>query len=132
MAKVSKNPLPAPLRPEDVKLAVGQTLVCRVKSVLVDVPTQQNRRGKATVILTWEHPDKGVYLNATSIENAIAGFKSDESDNWVDKFFPLIVVNAEYEDRQTGRKSMTPKLWVAPAEDWAELLKGTAKPKGTK
>jgi hypothetical protein len=121
MAKITKNPLPPPLRPEDI--SPRQLIAVRVKDVLVDVPTKSTRSGKTTVMLTWEYPGKGIYLNETSKENAVQGFQSDETDNWKDKFCPVIVVRSEFEDRTTHQQSVTPKLWVAPADDWAKLLK---------
>ena len=120
MAKVTRNPFPAPLKPEDID---GEAAVLTVKSVLVDVASDKNRRGKVTVIETWEHERKGLYLNASSIDAAIEGFGSDESDNWTDKKFPVIKVHSEYEDRTTGKKTMQWVLWVAPADQWAKLIK---------
>lgn len=122
MPKVTRNPLPAPLRPEDVAAESG---VLRVRDVLVDVPSDKNRRGKVTVILTWEHEQdrKGMYLNAQSIDNAIAGFGTDQSEDWKDKEFPYITVRTQYKDRDSGKDVFGRTLWVAPPEQWATLLK---------
>lgn len=120
MSKVTRNPLPAPLRPEDIS---GEGALLTVKSVLVDVPSDKNRRGKVTVIVTWEHDKKGLYLNASSIDAAIEGFGSDESDTWTDKKFPVIKAHSEYQDRESGKRVVGYTLWVAPAESWATLFK---------
>jgi len=120
MSKVTRNPLPAPLRPEDVGQESG---VLKVKDVLVDVPSDKNRRGKVTVILTWGHEGKGMYLNAASIDAAIQGFKSDESDQWKDQDFPFITVRTEYVDKDSQKKVYGKTLWVAPPEQWAGMLK---------
>ena len=124
MAKITKNILPAPLRAEDLN---AEALVCRVQDTLVDVASDRNRRGKVTVILLWEFPGKGLYLNETMKEHAVAGFKSDETDDWKDKPIPLVVGLSEYEDQQTHRKTVTRKPWIAPPDQWAKLLKSAPK-----
>ncbi len=125
MPKITKNPLPAPLRPEH--LGGREALICRVKDTLVDVPSAQNRRGKATVMILWEFPDKGLYLNETSKDHAVAGFKSDETDDWKDKPVPVIVVRSEFRDPETGRTTAGPKVWIAPSDQWPTLLKSAPK-----
>ncbi len=129
MTKITRNPLPAPLRPED--LSGKMEAVLQVKDVLVDQPTDKNRRGKATVVIPWGFENKGLYLNATSIDHAVTGMKSDESDEWKDKLLPVVVVTSEYEDPQTHKKTMTPKIWVAEPAQWARILKAH-KPLGVK
>ncbi len=123
MARITRNPLPAPLRPEH--LGGKETVVCRVKDVLVDVASDKNRRGKATVVILWEYPDLGLYLNETSKDNAIKGMASDESEQWKDKPLPLIVVRSE--NPQAARDPSIPqysnKVWVAPPSQWAKLIK---------
>lgn len=130
MAKIQKNPLPPPLRPEDIQNRV--LVVLKVKDVQVDVKVDrdQNRRGKATFMTFWDPQipgldveGKGLYLNATSQQNAVEGFGSDETDHWKDKDVPLIRVNTEYEDRTTKQKQAGVGVWVAPAKDWPALFK---------
>lgn len=119
MPKVTRNPLPAPMRPEDI---TGETALFRVKDVLVDQPSEKNRRGKVTVILPWDS-EKGIYLNASSIDAAIAGFGSDMSEQWKDKEFPVIKVHSTFKDPETGRETSGWKVWVAPADQWPTLIK---------
>jgi hypothetical protein len=130
VAKITRNPLLPPLRPEDFK---GQeALVCRVKRVEVDVASEKGKRGKATFIELWEFPGKGLYLNESSKENAVQGFGSDETDHWKDKPVPVIAVNSEYEDPKTHMKRPTLALWVAPADRWKALFRSAPKaPKPT-
>lgn len=125
MGKVTPNPLLPPLRVAD--FAGRDALVCRVKRVALNVPSAQGKGGRATFMELWEFPGKGLYLNATSLEAAVAGFGSDETDNWADKSVPVVVVQAEYEDRITKVKTVRPNLWVAPAEEWKKLLKTAPK-----
>lgn len=119
MPKVTLNPLPAPMRPEDLG---GESAVFLVKEVLVDQASDRNRRGKVTVITVWES-DKGIYLNESSKAAAIAGFKSDMSEEWKDKPFPVIKVHSTFKDAETGRETSGWKVWVAPAENWPAMLK---------
>lgn len=136
MAKIQANPLLPPLRFEDFQ--GKEILVCRVKDAKVNVPSEQGKRGKATFLELWEFPGKGLYLNATSQQNAVEGFGSDETDNWKDQQLPVMVVNAEFEDPKTRVKTISKVLWVAPAANWktmlrtapkAETVTGKAKPK---
>lgn len=122
MAKITRNPLPAPLRPED--LGGKETLACRVKDVLVDVAVDraQNRRGKTTVMLLWDFEGKGLYLNESSKEHAVAAFGSDETDDWKDKPVAVRVVRSEYTDRETGKSMTTKKVWIAAPDEWPEIL----------
>ena len=124
MAKVTRNPLPAPLRPED--LAGKKSAVCTVKDVKVDLPSPNTRRGKSTVLILVEFPDKGLYLNATSTDNCIRGFGSDESDEWVGKLVPIVAVQSEDARAATDPTipKLTTKLWVATPEEWPTMLKG--------
>ena len=121
MAKIEANPLLPPLRVSD--FAGKEVLVCRVKDVKVNVPSEKGKRGKATFMELWEFEGKGLYLNATSQANAVAGFGSDESDNWKDRPVPVIVVNSEYEDPITKIKRVGKNLWIAAPEDWKKLLR---------
>lgn len=125
MAKIESNPLLPPLRVAD--FAGKDALVCKVKSAHVNVASEQGKRGRATFLELWEFPGKGLYLNATSQQNAVRGFGSDETDNWLDKLIPVVVVQSEYEDRVTKVKRVGPNLWVAPPEDWKRLLKTAPK-----
>lgn len=125
MAKIQANPLLPPLRVSD--FAGKDALICKVKSVSVNVPSAQGKGGRATFMELWEFPGKGLYLNATSQQNAVAGFGSDETDNWHDKPVPVIVVQSEYEDRVTKVKRTGPNLWIAPAEEWKRLLRTAPK-----
>lgn len=131
MTLIQKNPLPAPLRPEDI--APKQSVIVKVKDVLVDVKSPQTRSGKSTILLCWEFEGKGIYLNATSQENACAGFKSRDTEDWKDKPCPIIVVRSSFEDRESHQQVAGSKLWVAPPEQWEQLLKeapaATARPK---
>lgn len=128
--KIKKNPLLPPLRPEDFK--GEKALVCRVKAVSVDVPSKDTRTGKATFMELHEFPGKGLYLNATSQDNAVAGFQSDETNEWIDKQVPVIEVQAAFEDRVTHVTTSKPGLWVAPPEQWKKLLRDAPKAKGPK
>lgn len=127
MAKIEANPLLPPLRVSD--FAGREALICRVKDVRVNVPSAQGKRGRATFIELWEFEGKGLYLNATSQANAVAGFGSDETDNWKDKMLPVVVVNSEFENPTTHVKTVGKNLWVAPPEDWKGLLRNAAKAK---
>jgi hypothetical protein len=128
---MQKNPLPAPIRPED--LGGKETMACRVRDTLVDVPVDrdQNRRGKTSVLLLWEFEGKGLYLNESSKDHLITAFGSDETDDWKDKAVALLIVRSEYVDRTSGRAAMSRKVWVAPPEAWPEIL-GEKAPKGPK
>jgi hypothetical protein len=130
MTIIQKNPLPAPLRPEDV--APNQAVIVKVKDVLVDVKSPQTRSGKSTVLLCWEFEGKGIYLNATSQENACEGFGSRDTEDWKDKPCPIIVVRSSFEDRESHQQIAGAKLWVAPAKDWPTLLKDAPKPTAKK
>lgn len=125
MGKVQKNPLLPPLRVAD--FGGKDALVCRVKRVELDVPSSQGKGGKATFMELWEFPGKGLYLNATSLQNAVVGFGSDETGDWHDKQVPVIVVQSEFEDRTTKVKTIKPNLWLAPAEEWKRLLRTAPK-----
>ncbi len=125
MAKVTPNPLLPPLRVSD--FAGKDALICRVKRVALNVPSAQGKRGVASFMELWEFPGKGLYLNATSLQHAVAGFGSDETDNWTDKSVPVIVVQTEFTDRVTKVTRTGPGLWVAPAEDWKRLLRTAPK-----
>lgn len=125
MAKIQGNPLLAPLRVSD--FAGKDALICRVKAAHVNVPSAQGKGGRATFLELYEFPGKGLYLNATSQQNAVEGFKSDETNDWLDKQLPVIVVQSEYEDRVTHVKRTGPNLWVAPAEAWSKLLRTAPK-----
>lgn len=127
MAKIEANPLLPPLRVSD--FGNKEVLVCRVKAVKVNVPSEKGKRGRATFMELWEFEGKGLYLNATSQANAVAGFGSDETDNWVDKPVPVIVVNSEYEDPRTKVKTVGKNLWVAPPEEWKSLMRNAPKAK---
>lgn len=139
MAKITRNPLPAPIRPED--LGGKETQACRVKDVLVDVAVDraQNRRGKTTVMILWEHEGKGLYLNESSKEHAVVAFGSDETDDWKDKPVAIRVVRSTFTDRESQRETTTKKVWIAAPEEWPDILgkEGMkqvkpAAPKGTK
>lgn len=125
MAKITRNPLPAPLRPED--FGGREALICTVKTVKVDVPSEQGKRGKATFMELYEFPGKGLYLNETSKAHAVEGFASDETDTWLDKKVPLVVVNSTFEDRTTHATRVGKSLWVAPPADWKKLLRDAPK-----
>jgi len=125
MAKIEANPLLPPLRVEDFQ--GKEALVCRVKDAKVNIPSERGKRGRATFLELWEFPGKGLYLNATSQQNAVKGFGSDETDNWKDQQLPVIVVNAEFEDPKTKVKTISKVLWVADAENWKSLLRSTPK-----
>jgi hypothetical protein len=125
MAKIKKNPLLPPLRVSDFGKADG--LVCQIKEMHVDVGTTQTRSGKTTFAELYEFPGKGLYMNATSLQNAVDGFGSDETDNWLDKQIPIIKVHAAFTDKTTQQEKSGPNLWVAPAEDWKSLMKSLPK-----
>lgn len=118
MPRVQRNPLPAPMRVEDIR---GESAVFHVKNVLVDVKSDRNRQGRVTVIIPVENEKKGLYLNATSIDAAIEGFGSEMSEDWIGKPFPVIKVFSEFEDK-SGKTVSAWKLWIAPAENWAKLM----------
>ena len=113
MAKIEANPLLPPLRVSD--FAGKEALICKVKAAHVNVPSEKGKRGKATFLELWEFEGKGLYLNATSQQNAVAGFGSNETDAWLDKPIPVIVVLSEFEDQATGKKTPTRTLWRRPA-----------------
>lgn len=125
MAKIQANPLLPPLRVAD--FLGKEVLVCRVKDVKVDVPSEKGKRGRATFMELWEFEGKGLYLNATSQSNAVAGFGSDETDNWKDQYVPVVVVNSEFEDPRTKVKTYGKNLWVAAPEDWKSMLRTAPK-----
>lgn len=125
VAKIEANPLLPPLRASD--FAGKEALVCRVKAVKVNVPSERGKRGRATFMELWEFEGKGLYLNATSQANAVAGFGSDETDHWTDKPVPVIVVNSEFEDPRTHIKTTGRTLWIAAPEDWKSLLRNAPK-----
>jgi len=125
VAKIEANPLLAPLRVEDFQ--GKEALICRVKDTKVNIPSERGKRGRATFIELWEFPGKGLYLNATSQQNAVEGFGSDETDNWKDKLVPVVVVNAEFTDPKTRQTTVTKVLWVAPSANWKALLKNAPK-----
>ena len=127
MAKIEANPLLPPLRVSD--FMGREALICRVKRVMVNVPSALGKRGRATFIELYEFEGKGLYLNATSQANAVAGFGSDETDNWQDKLLPVIVVNSEFENPATHVKTTGKSLWVAAPEDWKSLLRNAPKAK---
>lgn len=122
MPKVTRNILPKPLRPDD--LGGQATVVCTVKDVTVDAPSPQTRRGKSTFLRVVEYPEFGIYLNETSKDYAIQGFGSDDSDDWIGKLVPLVVVQSENMDRDPSAPRYVKKIWIAPPENWAVLLKG--------
>lgn len=125
MAKIEANPLLPPLRVSD--FAGKEALICKVKAVKVNVPSEKGKRGRATFMELWEFEGKGLYLNATSQQHAVAGFGSDETDTWLDKQVPVIVVVSEFEDPTTGKKTPTRSLWIAAPEDWKGLLRTAPK-----
>lgn len=125
MAKITANPLLPPLRVSDFN--GKEVLVCRVKDTKVNVPSEQGKRGRATFMELWEFEGKGLYLNATSQANAVAGFGSDETDNWKDQYVPVMVVNAEFEDPRTHVKTVGKNLWIAPPDQWKSLLRTAPK-----
>jgi hypothetical protein len=121
MARVTRNPLPTPLRPDNLERETG---AYTISDVLVDIPSEKNKRGKVTVVVLKEFPGKGLYLNASSLDHLIQGFKSDESNDWKGKQVPLMVVTSE--DPRAAKDPTVPRMskriWVAPPDQWRTIL----------
>lgn len=67
-------------------------------------------------LLFEETGDKALFLNVTMMDDLIAGFETDETDDWIGKQVPL-------EKRKSAFKGKTyNKVYVVPHEDWGRYL----------
>jgi hypothetical protein len=51
--------------------------------------------------------------------------ESDETNDWIGKPLPLLVVHSEFKDREPQKTVAGKKVWVAHPDQWKSLIKAS-------
>jgi hypothetical protein len=123
MGRLTRNTLPAPLRPEDLRVAQA----CTVVDTFIDVPAQ-TRSGKTTYMTLAEFQGKGFYLNDSDKDTLIEVFGTDDTDAFKGKKIAVQirrVPNFKSDPKSRDYDPREPReidvVRVAPAESWDEF-----------
>ena len=117
MALLTRNN-PAPLRPEDLKIARAVTVV----DTVVNAPAPRTRTGLTTYCLLVEFPGKGFYLNEGDKETLIEAFKSQDTDAFKGRKIPIHIrrVDNFKADTDPREPAQVDVVRVVPLDEWAE------------
>lgn len=119
VARLTRNALPAPLRPEDIR---NTAQVVTVMETHVDVPAPNTRSGKTTYMVLREYPGKGFYLSEADKDVLIEAFGTDDTDAFTGQGIPVHI--REQDNWKADKNPTEPRtlrfVRVAPVAMWRE------------
>lgn len=115
MPKVERNPLLPPIRVED--LGGKEKMAATIVEARVDVPTKNNKSGKALILVLKEFPKKGLYVNETGKDHLITEL-GDTSEAWAGRKIAIGPVRTETDRPAPGQSKVSTTVWVLNPAEW--------------
>lgn len=101
----------------------GDVVILTIAAYEEFVMEQEEPPRLCATLLFNETGDKALFLNATMMDDLIAGFGTDETDDWIGQQIPLEKRKSRFKGRQYD------KVYVVAHEEWDEYLEPKSKPR---